>query len=170
MSLTGVADSVERLEAIASSTARHVLGAERNTDILVETVENRVMPNDEHWYRLLQKDLADLLDRLPQAIVRNLIKASRHQFANYMDDCKVSLCKSVESLFHRVHVSEIQSLPESSKLMLTIPRGKRPPLKRSPEEWNKIPMSEWVQILNTSTEGDMNEPPQIGPSSRLPQR
>ena len=133
VSLTGIADSVERLEAIASSTAQHVLRAERNTDILVETVENRVMPNDEHWYRLLQNNLADLLGSLPQATVRYLIEASRHQFANAMDDCKVSLCKSVESLLHRTLVREIQALPESNKLMLAIPRGKKPPRRLSRE-------------------------------------
>ena len=170
VSLTGIADSLERIETIASSTAQHVLRAERNTDFLVETVENRVMPSDEHWCGLLQKDLADLLGRLPQATVRYLIEASRHQFANHMDDCKVSLCKSVESLLHRTLVREIQALPESSELMLAIPRGKRPARKRSSEEWNKIPMSGWVQILSTSTEGGMNETPQVGPSSRLPQR
>ena len=58
-----------------------------------------------------------------------------------MDDCKVSLCKSVESLFHRILVREIQALPESSGLILAVPRGKRPALKRSAEEWSKIPMS-----------------------------
>ena len=158
VSLTGIADSVERLEAIASSTAQHVLRAERNTDILVETVENRVMPNDEHWYRSLQKDLVDLLDSLPQETVRYLIEASRHQFANYMDDCKVSLCKSVESLFHRILVSEIQALPESGKLTLAIPRGKKPPRRLTSEQWHKIQLSRWSQILSTSTEGDMNEP------------
>ena len=74
------------------------------------------------------------------------------------DYCKVSLCKSVESLFVRILVPGIQALPESSNLTIALPRGKRSSQKRSSEEWHKIPMSGWAQVLRTATEGDINAP------------
>ncbi len=53
-------------------------------------------------------------------------------------------------------VSRIQTIPESGKLNLVLPRGKQSPRKRSPEEWDEISMSGWVQILRTATENDIN--------------
>ena len=53
-------------------------------------------------------------------------------------------------------VPRIQTIPESGNLNLAIPRGKQSPRKRSPEEWDEISMSGWVQILRTATEKDIN--------------
>ena len=158
VSLAGIADSLERIETITSSSAQHALRTERNTDDLLEVVRDRVPPNHEYWYGLLQEELPGLMSRLPRATTDHLIDASRHRSAKEWDDCKVSLCKSVESLFVRILVPAIQALPESGGLALAVPRGKRSPRKRTPEEWDKIPMSGWVQILRTATEGDINSP------------
>ena len=157
-SLAGITDALERIETITSGTARHVLRAERNIDNLVESVNDRVTPNHEYWYGLLQEELPDVISRLPRATVDHLIDASRHRHAREWDYCKVSLCKSVESLFVRILVPGIQALPESSKLTIALPRGKQAPRKRSSEEWHNIPMSGWAQILRTTTEGDINAP------------
>ncbi len=154
---TGIVDVLERIETIASSTATHVLHTERNTDNLLEAVNNRVMPNDEYWHGLLQKDMPDLLGRLPTATVEHLIGASRHKFAKELDYCNVALCKSVESLFHRILVPGILELPEAEELELALRRGKRSPRKRSLKDWDKISMSGWVQILETATEGGIND-------------
>ena len=156
VSLAGIADSLERLETITSSSAQHALRTERNTDDLLDVVKNRVSPNHEYWYGLLQKELPDLVSRLPRATADHLVDASRHRYAKEWDYCKVSLCKSVESLFIRILVPAIHEVPESKELTLAIPRGKRAARKRTPEEWDNIPMSGWVQILRTATEMGIN--------------
>ena len=158
VSLAGIADSLERIETITSSSAQHALRTERNTDDLLEVVKTRVPPNHEYWYGLLQGELPGLMSRLPRATADHLVDASRHRSANEWDYCKVSLCKSVESLFVRVLVPAIQALPESRGLTLALPRGKRSARKRSPEQWDDIAMSGWVQILRTATDGDINSP------------
>ena len=158
VSLAGIADSLERIETITSSSAQHALGTERNTDDLLEVVKSRVPPNHEYWYRLLQEELPGLMSRLPRATADHLVDASRHRSAKEWDYCKVSLCKSVESLFVRMLVPAIQELPESKGLTLALPRGKRPVRKHTSEEWDNIPMSGWVQILRTATETDINSP------------
>ncbi len=158
ISLAGIADSLERLETITSSSAQHALRTERNTDDLLEVVKNRVSPNHEYWYGLLQKELPDLVSRLPRATADHLVDASRHRYAKEWDYCKVSLCKSVESLFVRMLVPAIREVPESKGLTLALPRGKRAARKRAPEEWDNIPMSGWAQILRTATEMDINSP------------
>ena len=158
VSLADIADSLERVETIASSTAQHVLRTERNTDNLLEDVKNRLPPNHEYWYGMLQKELPVLTSRLPRATIEYLIDALRHRFVKEWDYCKVSLCKSVESLFVRILVPGIQALPESGELTLALPRGKQPPRRRSPEEWDEIPMSGWVHILRSATEKDINSP------------
>ena len=158
-SLAGITEALERIETITSGTARHVSRAERGLYNLMEAVNNRVMPNHEYWYGLLQEALPDdLASSLPQPTVEHLIDAFRHRYAKAWDYCKVSLCKSVESLFVRILVPGIQALPESSNLTIDLPRGKRAHRKLSSEEWDKIPMSRWVQILRTATEGDINAP------------
>ena len=158
VSLAGIADSLERLETITSSSAQHALRTERNTDDLLEVVKNRVPPNHEYWYGMLQKELPDLVSRLHRATADHLVDASRHRYAKEWDYCKVSLCKSVESLFVRMLVPAIQEIPESEGLTLALPRGKRAARKRTSEEWDNIPMSGWVQILRTTTERDINSP------------
>ena len=155
-SLAGIADSLERIETITSSSAQHALRTERNTDDLLEAVENRLPPSHEYWYGLLQEELPGLMDRLPRATADHLVDALSHRWAKEWDYCKVSLCKSVESLFVRVLVPAIQELPESSGLTLALPRGKRPARKRASEQWDDIPMSGWVQVLRTTTDGDIN--------------
>ena len=156
VSLAGIADSLERIETITSSSAQHTLRTERNTDDLLAVVEKRVLPNREYWYGLLQEELSGLMNRLPRATTDHLIDASRHRSEREWDYCKVALCKSVESLFVRLLVPAIRALPESSGLTLALPRGKRSARKRTSEEWDNIPMSGWVQILRTATERDIN--------------
>ena len=157
-SLAGITEALERIETITSGTARHVLRTERNIDNLTDAVNDRVMPNHEHWYGRLQAELPNLAGILPGPTVEHLIDASRHRYAREWDYCKVSLCKSVESLFVRILVPGIQALPESSNLAIALPRGKRAPRKLSSEEWDRIPMSGWAQILRTATGGDINTP------------
>ena len=157
-SLDGITDALERIETITSGTARHVLRAERNIDNLMDAVNDRVMPSHEYWYGLLREDLPDFISRLPRPTVEHLIDAYRHRSAMEWDYCKVSLCKSVESLFVRIFVPGIQALPESSNLTIALPRGKRAPRKRSSEEWHKISMSGWVQVLRTAKDGGINAP------------
>ena len=158
VSLAGLADSLERIETITSSSAQHVLRTERNTYDLLEVVKTRVPPNHEYWYDLLEEELPGLMSRLPRATADHLVDASRHRSAKEWDNCKVALCKSVESLFVRMLVPAIQALPESRGLTLALLRGKRSARKRSPEQWVGIPMSGWVQILRTATDGDINSP------------
>ena len=146
-SLAGITDALERIETITSGTARHVLRAERSIDNMMGAVNERVMPNHEYWYGLLREELPDVIGRLPWPTLDHLIDASRHRYAREWDYCKVSLCKSVESLFVRILVPGIQALPESSNLTLALPRGKQGPRKRSSEEWHNIPMSGWAQVL-----------------------
>ena len=157
-SSAGITDALERIETITSGTARHVLRTERNTDNLMDAVNDRVMPNHEYWYGRLQAELPDLVSSLPRATVEHLIDASRHRYAKEWDHCKVSLCKSVESLFVRILLPGIRALPQSSNLTIALPRGKHTPRKRSSEEWDRIPMSGWAQVLRTATEEGINAP------------
>ena len=155
-SLAGIAGSLERIETSTSGTAQRVLRTERNTDKLLEDLNDRLPPNHEYWYGKLLEELPGLMSGLPGATVDHLIEASRHKFLKEWDHCKVSLCKSVESLFRRILVPRIQAIPESGKLNLALPRGKQSPRRRSSEEWDEIPMSGWVHILRTATEKDIN--------------
>ena len=157
-SLAGITEALERIECITSSTARRVLRTERNTDNLMEAVNDRVTPNHEYWYGRLREALPDLAGSLLRPTVDHLIDASRHRYAKEWDYCKVSLCKSVESLFVRILVPGFQALPEASNLAIALPRGKQPPRKRSSGEWDRIPMSGWAQVLRTATEGGINAP------------
>ena len=158
VSLAGIADSLERLETITSSSAQHALRTERNTDELLEVVKDRVPPNYEYWYGLLQEELPGLMSGLPRATADHLVDASRHRYAKEWDYCKVSLCKSVESLFVRMLVPAIQEVPESKGLTLALPRGKRLPGNVPLRNGTSILMSGWVQILRTATEMDINSP------------
>ena len=157
-SSAGITDALERIETITSGTALHVLRAERSLDNLTDAVNDRVMPNHEYWYGQLQEALPDLTGSLPRPTVEHLIDAFRHRYAREWDYCKVSLCKSVESLFVRMLVPGIRALPQSSNLTIALPRGKRAPRKRSSEEWDRIPLSGWAQILRTATEEGINAP------------
>ena len=158
VSLTGIADSLVRIETIASSTAQHVLRTERNTDNLVEDVHDRVMPSDEYWHGLLRERLPNLLNRLPFPTVEHLIGALRHKFAKEWDDCGIYICKAVESLFHQIIEAKIQELSESKELKLTVPGPRNSPRRYSRENWNKIQLSGWAKIIETATENGMNAP------------
>ena len=156
--MAGIADSLVRIETIASSTARHVLRTERNTDNLVEDVHNRVMPSDEYWHGLLRERLPSLLKILPFPTVEHLIGALRHKFAKEWDDCSICICKAVESLFHQIIEPKIQELPESKEMKLTVPRPRNSPRRYSRENWNRIQLSGWAKIIETATEKGMNAP------------
>ena len=156
VSLAGIADSLERMETITSGTAQRVLRTERNTDNLLEDLKDRLPPNHEYSYGQLLEELPGLMSGLPRSTVGHLIDDSGYKFLKEWDYWQVSLCKSVQSLFNRILVPQIQAIPESGKLNLALPRGKRSPRKRSPEEWDEISMSGWVQILRTATEKDIN--------------
>ena len=172
VSLAGIADSLERIETITSGTAQRVLRTERKTDNLQADLNDRLPPNHEYWYGKLLEELPVPMSGLPGATVDHLIDASRHRFLKEWDYCKVSLCKSVESLFRRIFVPRIQAIPESGKLTLALPRGKQAPRRRSSEEWDEILMSGWVHILRTATDKDINSAlrsalPQAFPDSDL---
>ena len=86
VSLAGIFDSLEEIKTITSSTAVHVLHAERNTDNLLVDMKNRVMPNDEYWHGLLRERSPALLKILPLPTVEHLVDAFRHDFAKEWDD------------------------------------------------------------------------------------
>ena len=109
--MAGIAGSLERIETITSGTAQRVLRTERNTDNLLEDLKDRLPPNHEYWYGKLLEELPGLMSGLPGATVDHLIDAWRHKFLKEWDHCKVSLCKSVESLFRRILVPRIQATP-----------------------------------------------------------
>ena len=157
VSWSGIAEPLERIETITSSIAMHGLRTERKIDDLVEAVNNRVIPNDESYLKLLRRDLSDLFESLPIPTVVHLVSALRHQFTKEWDHCRVDLCKSVESLFHQILVPRIQALPESSGLILNTVRGRRSNRRHSEKEWSKIQMYGWAQILETATEGGIND-------------
>ena len=158
VSRTGIADSLEELKSIATSTALHVLRSERNTERLVEDVQNRVMPNDEYWLGILRERLPTLLKILPFPTIEHLVGASRHKFAREGDDCSVCLCKAVESLFHQVFASKIRKCPKSKELKLVVPRPRNSPRNFSPENWHRIQLSGWARIIETTTERGENAP------------
>ena len=158
VSLTDVAITLERIEAVTSSAARHELRTEQNTEILLEVTRNRVPPNREYWHELLKKELPGLMPRVPWATADHLIDAWNHRSATEWDNCKVSLCKTVESLFSRILVPRIKVLQESTELTLAIPRGKEFPRRRRRKDWEEVSISNWSRILRTATEGGINEP------------
>ncbi len=157
VSLVDVADTLERIETIASSTGQHVLRTERNTDDLAADVRNRIPPNPEYWHKLLQEELPSLTSKLPRAAVDHLIDARRHRFSNQWDACKVSLCKSLEALFVRILVPRIRALAESNELILEVSRGKGSRKYRQ-QRWSEILISHWPDILRTSTDDGVNKP------------
>ena len=158
VSRAGLVDSLEELKAISSSTAQHMLRTERNTDIILEDVKYRVPPNHEYWYGLLQNELSVLASRLPRATIDHLVDAYRYRYAKEWDYCKVSLCKSVESLFLEVLGAGIQALPEYSELTLAFHIGKKSPRKLARKDWGKISLSRWSQILSTCADEGINQP------------
>ena len=141
--LIGISDSLQRIETIASSMAHHVLRAERNTDHLLDDVRNRLPPNQQYWYGLLQDESDGLANRLPQVTADHLVDALKYKAAAEWDLWIVATCKSVESLFSRIVVPEIQSRTEPGTLTLALPRGKRSPRRIRHEDWAKISLSNW---------------------------
>ena len=170
--LTGISDSLQRIETIASSMAQHVLRAERNTDNLLDDVRNRLPPNQQYWFGLLQDESDGLVNRLPQVTTNHLIDALKYKSAEEWDLCIVATTKSVESLFSRIIVPEIQSRTELGELTLALPRGKRSPRRIRHEDWVKNSLSNWARVLSTSRERGLNEPlclalPRIFPDADL---
>ena len=155
--LTGIVDSLDRIETIASSMAQHVLRTERNTDDLLEDVKNRLPPSREYWHGLLQAELHGVMGLLPPTSINHLIDAWRHKWSEEWDSCSVALCKSVESLFSRILVPGIQELPCSSELKLALHRNKKSPRKLPQKDWGTISISNWSRILSTTTQKGMNE-------------
>ena len=94
---------------------------------------------------------------LPDATVEHLIEAQGHKFAKQMDSCRVAICRSVESLFYRILEPEIQKLPESTELKLVVPRPRKAHRRYPLGNWHKIQISGWAQILETATEGGIND-------------
>ena len=170
--LIGISDSLQRIETIASSMAHHVLRAERNTDHLLDDVRNRLPPNQQYWYGVLQDESDGLANRLPQVTADHLVDALKYKAAAEWDLWIVATCKSVESLFSRIVVPEIQSRTEPGTLTLALPRGKRSPRRIRHEDWAKISLSNWAHVLSTSKEGRLNEPlwlalPRVFPGADL---
>ena len=110
------------------------------------------MPSDEHWLGLLRERLPTLLSVLPFPTIEHLIGALRHKFAKEWDDCSLYLCKSVESLFNEVFEPRIQACQDSKELKLVVPRPRNSPRRYSPENWNRIQLSGWAKIIETTTE------------------
>lgn len=151
-----IADSLKEIKTIASSTAQHVLRTEHITEQLQEDVRSRVMPNDEHWYGLLRERLPFSLKVLPVPTVQHLADALRSQFGKEWDECALYLCKAVESLFHQVLETELRDLPGAPGLKLVIPRPRNSPRSYSIEQWNRIQLSGWSRIIESTTEGGAN--------------
>ena len=156
VSLEDIKDSMADLRAISSSTAVRVLHIERNTEGLVEDVNNRVMPNDQFWYNLLKERVPSLLRMLPLQTVEHLISALRHRFAKEWDDCIVCLSKSVESLFHHIFEPRLQEHTETSELLLVGPGQRNSRRSYAPADWTRIQLSVWAGILRTTTEQGRN--------------
>ena len=157
------------LKTIASSTAQHVLRTERNVDNLVEDVHSRVMPSDEYWHGLLRERLPSLLKVLPLPTVEHLIGASRHKFAKEWDDCGLYICKAVESLFHQIIEPEIQELPESKEMKLTVPRPRNSPRRYSRGNWKRIQLSGWAKNYRDGRRKGHERSPMVGPSTCISQ-
>ena len=153
-----IADSLEELRTIQSSTALHVLRSERTIERLAEDVQNRLMPSDEYWLGLLRERLPTLLGNLPFPTIEHLMGALRRKFAKEWDDCSLYLCKSVESLFHEVFGPRIQECQDSRELKLLVHRSRNSPRRYSPENWNRIQLSGWAKIIETTTELGDNAP------------
>ena len=154
----GITDSLEAIRTIQSSTALHVLRSEQILEKLADDVQNRVMPSDEYWLGLLRERLPSLLGILPFPTIEHLIGALRRKFAKDWDDCSIYLCKSAESLFHEVFVPRIRECQGSNALKLVVPRPRNSPLRYSSEKWNRIPLSGWAKIIETTTEPGANTP------------
>ena len=157
--LSDIADSLGRIETATSNTGQHVLRTERNTDRLLRDVEDRLPPSREYWYqRLLEVLPPSVLGKLPSATTDHLIDASRHRLAREWDQCTVSLCKAVESLFVRILISQVQTLSESDQLKLAIPRERGAPRRYTERQWARFSIVDWSKVLGGSTESDINEP------------
>lgn len=156
VTLNDIADSVAELKAMSSGTGVRVLRTERNVESLAEDVQNRVMPNDDFWYRLLSERVPDFLPMLPLQTVEHLVGALKHKFAKEWDDCVVSLSKAVESMFHHVFAPPVLAQPGSKELKLVIPGSRNSRERNAPPDWSKIQLSVWARIFETANDGGKN--------------
>ena len=168
----GISDSLQRIETITSSMAQHVLRTERVTAQLLDDVRDRLPPNQQYWYGLLQAESDGLVNRLPQVTANHLIDALKYKSAEEWDLSIVATCKSVESLFSRLIVPQLELRSDPDELTLALPRGKRSPRRIRREEWARNSLSNWARVLGTSRKGGLNEPlwlalPNIFPGADL---
>ena len=155
-SVSEITDSLEQIKTITSSTAQHVLRTEQIAERLQEDVRSRVMPNGEHWYGLLQERISFSLVALPVPTIQHLVSALRSQFAREWDESSLCLCKAVESLFHEVLETELKELPETPGLKLVVTRPRNAPRNYPLENWNRIQLSGWSKIVESTTEQGKN--------------
>ena len=147
-----IADLIDEVKAITSSTAVRVL----RTEHLIEQVRDRLPPGDEFHYRLLEERLPDILTILPFQAVEHLVDALRHKFAREWDECVLCLCRAVESMFYDVFCTRILEHPEFRELHLVVPRTRNAPRTYAPSDWNRIQISAWAVILRTTTKQGRN--------------
>ena len=151
-----IADLMEDIKTITSSAAVRILHTERNTEHLIEQVQDRLPPSEEFHYRLLEQRMPNILTILPIQTVGHLVDALKHKFAKEWDECAICLCKSVESMFHDVFCPRTLQHPESTELELVLPGKRHARRTYPPADWNRIPISAWAGILRTTTSPGRN--------------
>ena len=151
-----IAELMEDIRTITSSTAVRVLHTERNTEHLIDQVQDRLPPGDGFHYRLLEERLPDILTILPFQTVEYLVDALRHKFAKEWDECVLSLCKSVESMLYDVLCTRILEHPAYRELELVGPGARNARRTYVPSDWNRIQISAWGAILRTTTKQGRN--------------
>ena len=156
-SLGNIAEAVERVETIASVTARHVLRTEHEMDRHWEEVRKGLPPKEEYWREKLQRILNTVYEVLPEPTIQHLMKALDRGYANDPDSQRVAVGQAVESLFQELLEPRILENPPPKELILTVPQRSGQPREYSRGHWHMIQVSSWARILSTVAAGGENE-------------
>ncbi len=91
VSLRDIADRLERVQSIVSSSALHTLRTGHGVELLRADVERGLPPADEYWEQLIHGILADSWEVLTKRTKSYLVTASTKRHAKEWDEQRVAL-------------------------------------------------------------------------------
>ena len=120
-SLRIIAESLDRVETIVSSSGQRILRIENEMDPHWEAIERGLPPTDNYWIEKLRESLADVWVALPEATQADLIDAMAKGHANDADGWRLATSKAVEAVISEHVVAKVKGLQDAADLIISVP-------------------------------------------------
>ena len=155
-SLRGIANNVEKLITIASSSALRTQRIEREMDEHWQDISRGMPPTDDHWREGLKPILSSVWDVIQGYTIPYLVRALNMRYQKAPDFQRIAIGQAVESLFQEMVIQRVKRSGESVA-SIKIPR--RTWVEEFPQyRWDRISLYEWAQVLETLQDQRMNLP------------